>query len=318
MTIGVLALARISAERAAALAAAGYAVHQSTGYATRLEAAHAAGDSVRAALTNGRYGLTDEQMALLPNLEIVCATGAGYEAVDVEAARRRGIAVAYCPDSNGVAVADSAMMLLLATVRHLVQADRFVRGGGWQEQWRIETPTITGKRLGILGLGKIGQRIAARASRGFDMEVGYHNRTRVADCAYRYFDDLTALASWADFLIVSAPGGPGTRHLVNAEVLAALGPKGCLVNVGRGTTVDTDALVEALRAGRLAGAGLDVLEGEPAVPPHLEALLKLDNVIITPHIASRAPEATAAATAMIIANLDAQFAGKPPPYAVPR
>jgi lactate dehydrogenase-like 2-hydroxyacid dehydrogenase len=318
LPIGVLALVNLSPERAAALTAAGYAVREANKSASRADAIRQAGDTVRAVLTNGRGGLSGDEMALLPKLELVCAVGAGYEAVDLEAARRRGIAVANCPDANASAVADSAMMLLMAATRHLRQADRHVHAGGWQDQWRVDTPTISGKRLGILGLGKIGGRIAQRAARGFDMEVGYHNRQAVAGSPCRYFDSLIELARWADFLVCSAPGGAGTRHLVNAEVLTALGPKGYLVNVGRGTVVDTAALIEALRSRRIAGAGLDVLEGEPSVPPMLPELLGFDNVVITPHCAGRAPEARAAATALILANLNAHFSGKPLPNPVPR
>jgi lactate dehydrogenase-like 2-hydroxyacid dehydrogenase len=231
-------------------------------------------------------------------------------------AKRRGIAVANCPGTNATAVADSAMMLMLAAMRHVRAADRLVRSGGWQDQWRLDTPIAFGKRLGILGLGRIGSRIAYRAARGFDMEVGYHNRRPVAQSPYRYFSELTALAQWADCLVAATPGGAGSRHLVNAQVLAALGPKGYLVNVGRGTVVDTTALLEALRSGAIAGAGLDVLEGEPGVPPQLPALLELDNVVITPHCAGRAPESRAAATALIVENLAAHFSGKPPPTSV--
>jgi lactate dehydrogenase-like 2-hydroxyacid dehydrogenase len=311
MTIGVLSMVRLSPERAAALTAAGYTLRQAASYASREEAVRAAGGTVRAVLTNGRGGLSGAEMALLPNLEIVCAVGAGYEAVDLDVARRRGIAVANSPDTNAPAVADSAMMLLMAATRHVREADRFVRGGGWQDQWRIDTPTISGKRLGILGMGTIGSRIAYRAARGFDMEVGYHNRSPVAGSPYRYFDNRVALATWADFLIASAPGGAATRHLINAEVLAALGPKGYVVNVGRGTVVDTAALIDALKAKQIGGAGLDVLEGEPALPPLIPQLLEFDNVVITPHVAGRAPEARTAATALIIDNLNAHFAGRP-------
>jgi lactate dehydrogenase-like 2-hydroxyacid dehydrogenase len=247
-------------------------------------------------------------MALLPKLELVLTAGAGYEAVDLNTAQSRGIAVANCPDTNAPAVADSAIMLLLATVRHLREADRFVRAGGWQDQWRVETPTVCGKRLGIFGLGKIGGRIAHRAAHGFDMEVGYHNRAAVAASAYRHFDSLIELARWADFLVAAAPGGAGTRHLINADVLTALGPQGHLVNVGRGTVVDTHALIDALQSKRIAGAGLDVIEGEPGIPPKL---LEFDNVTITPHCAGRAPESQTASTAALMANLDAFFAGKP-------
>jgi lactate dehydrogenase-like 2-hydroxyacid dehydrogenase len=315
MTIGVLALVGVTPERVAALTAAGYAVREGKQYANRTDAVRAAAETVRAVLTNGRGGLSGDDMALLPQLEIVCAVGAGYEAVDLATARRRGIVVAHCPDANAPAVADSAMLLLAAT-RHLLQADRFVRAGDWQEQWRVETPTLTGKRLGMLGLGRIGSRIAQRAARGFDMAIGYHTRAAVAGSPYRYFASLLELATWADFLVAAAPGGAGTRHLVNADVLAALGPHGYLVNVGRGTVVDTQALIDALRAKRIAGAGLDVLEGEPSVPPLLPELLQCDNVVVTPHVAGRAPESRTAATALILANLNAHFAGKPLPSPV--
>ena len=311
MSIGVLALVRLSPERVAELTTAGYAVREGTSYASRNDALRDGGDTVRAVLTNGRGGLSGAEMELLPNLEIVCAVGAGYESIDLDTAQSRGIAVANCPDTNASAVSDSAMMLLMAAARHLLQADRFVRSGGWQDQWRLDTPTISGKRLGILGLGRIGGRIAHRAARGFDMEIGYHNRAAVTGSSYRYFDSLIELATWADFLICAAPGGAGTRHLVNADVLTALGPKGCLVNIGRGTVVDTAALIDALRTNRIAGVGLDVVEGEPNVPPSLPELLQFDNVVVTPHCAGRAPEARAAATALILSNLNAHFAGKP-------
>jgi len=311
MSIGVLALVGLSAERVAALTAAGYAVREGKKYANRIDAVREAGESVRAVLTNGRGGLTADEMALLPKLEVICTVGAGYEAVDLDMARRRSIAVANCPDTNASAVADSAMMLLMAATRHVRQADRHVHAGAWQDQWRVDTPTISGKRLGVLGMGTIGSKIARRGARGFDMEVGYHNRKAVAGSPYRYFESLVELANWADFLVCAAPGGAATRHLVNAEVLTALGPKGYVVNIGRGTVVDTAALIDALRAKRIAGAGLDVVEGEPALPPLLPELLEFDNVIITPHCAGRAPEARAAATALVLANLNAFFAGKP-------
>ena len=316
MTIGVLALVGLSPERVAALTAAGYAVREGRTYASRIDAVREAGDTVRAVLTNGRGGLSADEMALLPKLEIVCTVGAGYEAVDLDAARSRSIAVANCPDTNASAVADSAMMLLMAATRHLRQADRHVHAGGWQDQWLVDTPTISGKRLGILGLGTIGSKIAHRAARGFDMEVGYHSRKAVTGFPYRYLGSLVELATWADFLVCAAPGGAGTHHLVNADVLTALGPKGYLVNVGRGPVVDTAALIDALRSNRVAGAGLDVLEGEPSIPPLLPELLGFTNVVVTPHCAGRAPEARAAATALVLANLNAHFAGKPLPSPV--
>jgi lactate dehydrogenase-like 2-hydroxyacid dehydrogenase len=311
MATDILAFVRLSAERAAALTAAGYAVREGAKYPSRIDALREAGDSVRAVLTNGRGGLSGAEMEMLPKLEIICAVSAGYEAVDLGEAQKRGIAVTHSPGTNAPAVADQAMMLLLAATRHLRAADRHVHAGGWQEQWRVDTPIIFGKRLGIIGLGNIGGAIAHRAAGGFDMAVGYHNRKAVAGSPYRYFDSLIEMATWADFLIAATPGGAGTRHLINADVLAALGPKGYVVNVGRGTVVDTAALIDALRSKRIAGAGLDVLEGEPAVPPILPELLQFGNVVITPHCGGRAPESQTAATTLLLANLSAHFSGRP-------
>lgn len=311
MSIGVLALRGISAERLAAFAAAGYTVREGAKAASREAAIRDAGDGVKVVLTNGRHGLTAAEMALLPKLELICTVGAGFEAVDLAVARSRGIAVANSPGTNATAVADSAMMLLLAAVRHIRAADRHVLAGGWQDQWRADTQILFGKRLGLIGLGHIGGRIAYRAARGFDMDVGYFTRNAVAGSPYRHYGNLLEMSQWADYLVSAAPGGAGTRHLINAEVLAALGPKGYVVNIGRGTVVDTQALIEALRAKRIAGAGLDVLEGEPALPPLLPELLKFDNVVVTPHCAGRAPESQISATELLLANLNAHFAGKP-------
>lgn len=316
MAIDVLALVRVPPDRHAALTAANYVVREAARYPDRLDAIRDGGASIRAVLTNGRGGLSADEMALLPGLELICATGAGYEAVDMDAARERGIAVANCPGTNAAAVADSAMMLLLASTRHLLAADRFVRSGGWQDQWRVETPRIFGKRLGILGLGRIGSQIAQRAAGGFAMEIAYHNRKPVAGSSYRYFDRVTDLAAWADFLVVAAPGGAGTKHLVNRAVLEALGPAGHLVNVGRGTIVDTAAVLDALRAKTIGGVALDVLEGEPSYPAFARDLLDYPNATVTPHCAGRAPESRAAATALIVQILDAHFSGETVPTAI--
>lgn len=311
MATGVLALLKTSPQRIAALTDAGYAVRELAKYPSRTDALRDASDSVQVVLTNGRGGISAAEMELLPKLEIICAVSAGYEAVDLAAARKRGIAVTHSPGTNAPAVADQAMMLLLAAVRQLRAADRHVHAGGWQDQWKADTTIIFGKRLGIIGLGNIGGAIAHRAAGGFDMEVGYHNRKAVAGAPYRYFDSVVALAEWADFVVAATPGGAGTKHLINAEVLAALGPKGYVVNVGRGTVIDTAALIDSLKTKRIAGAGLDVLEGEPSLPPMLPELLQFDNVVITPHSGGRAPESQIAATKLLLANLDAHFAGKP-------
>lgn len=316
MSPSVLALVRVPPDRRAALTDARYTLHEAAKFPSRTDAIREGGAAIRAVLTNGRGGLSAGEMALLPNLELICATGAGYEAVDTEAAKQRGIAVANCPGTNAAAVADSAMMLLLASTRHLLAADRFVRDGGWQDQWKVETPRIFGKRLGIVGMGRIGGQIAHRAAGGFDMAIGYHNRKPVSASPHRYFDSVVDLAAWADFLVVAAPGGAGTKHLIDRAVLDALGPEGHLVNVGRGTIVDTTAVLDALRAKTLGGVGLDVLEGEPNFPTFALELLQFPNAAVTPHCAGRAPESRAAATALIIEILDAHFAGKPVPTAV--
>jgi lactate dehydrogenase-like 2-hydroxyacid dehydrogenase len=261
---------------------------------------------IRAVQTNGSYGLKGPMIAAMPRLEIICAVGAGYEGIDLAAARERGIKVTNSPGANADTVADQAWALLLGAMRRVPACDRGVREGRWEEV-RREMPSITGRRLGMFGLGHVGGAIAARAS-GFRMEVGYHSRRQHRDCPYRYFGDLEALARWADILVVAAPGGAATRHAVNRTVLTALGPDGYLVNVARGTLVDTDALIEALGGGVIAGAGLDVIEGEPAVP---EALSRLGNVVLSPHVGGFSPEATRNMIHLVRENLDAHFAGRP-------
>jgi lactate dehydrogenase-like 2-hydroxyacid dehydrogenase len=265
------------------------------------------GPRVRAVLTIGTIGLTAIEMAALPALEVVHTLGVGYELVDVAAARARGIALANAAGSNETCVADHAFGLLLAAVRGIVQLDKGVRQGLWRDQLQFYTPTVSGKRIGLLGMGGIGQQIAKRAA-GFDMPIGYHSRSRKSALPFAYFDSPRALAQWCDCLVVATPGGAETRHLVNAEVLDALGPQGTLVNIARGSVVDTAALAAALRGGRIASAGIDVYESEPAPPAEL---VDLPNVVLTPHIAGRSPEAMQASVALVLGNLDAFFNGRP-------
>jgi lactate dehydrogenase-like 2-hydroxyacid dehydrogenase len=273
--------------------------------AQRKAAIAAHGERFRAVLTIGSTGLTEQEMAAMPALELVCALGAGYENIACDAARARGIVVANGAGTNDDCVADHAFGLLIAAVRGIVRIDRLCRDGVWRDSL-VLPPNVSGKRLGILGLGTIGQKIARRAA-GFDMEVGYHNRKPREGVAHRYFDSLEAMAGWADFMVVATPGGPGTKHLVGAGVIEALGPKGVLVNIARGSVVDTAALAAALSEGRLAGAGLDVYESEPHAP---ELLVGLDNVVLTPHIAGWSPEAVLASVERFIANADGHFAGR--------
>ena len=224
---------------------------------------------IRAVQTNGSFGLPRRYIEALPALEIICAIGAGFESIDVEAARAHGIVVTHGAGADAPTVAEQAWALLLGAARRVPWCDRSVREGRWDDARKIMA-SVTGENFGIFGLGHVGMAIARRGL-GFDMEVGYCSRKARADVAYRYFDRLIDLAGWCDVLMIAAPGGPETRHAVNREVLAALGPDGFLVNAARGSLVDSAALAEALRDGRIAGAGLDVIEGEPVGPGGIPA-----------------------------------------------
>ncbi|BDE74339.1 2-hydroxyacid dehydrogenase [Delftia sp. 670] len=264
------------------------------------------GTRIQAVLTIGSIGLSAAQMQRMPALRLVCALGAGYENIDVAHAQAHGIAVGNGAGTNDDCVADHAMGLLIASVRGLVRLDRATRDGVWRTAMPLP-PNVSHKRLGILGMGAIGAKIAQRAL-GFEMEIGYHNRSPRSGLPHRYFGDLLSLAQWADVLLVATPGGPGTRHLVNAQVLDALGPQGHLVNIARGSVVDTAALAAAVREGRLAGAGLDVYESEPAPPAEL---LDLDAVVLTPHVGGWSPEAVQASVDRFIANMRCHLEGRP-------
>ncbi|WP_251865061.1 2-hydroxyacid dehydrogenase [Achromobacter sp. Marseille-Q4962] len=263
------------------------------------------GQDIRIVLTRGATGLRGDEMQAMPRLEIVCSLGVGYENIDLDAARRRGIVVTHGPGTNAVSVADHAMALLLGAARRLPQADAAVRRGGWSG---FMGPQVAGKRLGLIGLGHIGREIARRGALGFGMRVGYCTRRPRPESGYAHYADVRALARDSDFLVVAAPGGAATHHLVDETVLDALGPQGYLVNVARGSVVDTQALIAALEQGRIAGAGLDVVEGEPDVP---EALKRLDNVVLTPHSAGRSPEAVENTVSLFLQNAAAHFAGRP-------
>jgi lactate dehydrogenase-like 2-hydroxyacid dehydrogenase len=263
---------------------------------------------VRAAariIVTGQSGLSRQQMDLLPALGLIHVWGAGYDAIDLAAARARKIAVSYDAGSNAASVADHAFALLLALMRNIPKLSARTKEGNWRKD--VQPPALpTGKRIGIIGMGRIGERIARRAE-AFDMTVGYHTRQPRADLPWRHFRSARELAENADILVVAVPGGAATHHMVGGDVLAALGPKGFLVNVGRGSVVDTGALVHALEASVIAGAALDVYEDEPRVPASLAAL---DNVILTPHIAGWAPETQAAAVALFRENIDRFLRGE--------
>jgi len=273
--------------------------------AARAAAVASCGERVRVVLTNGVTGIREHELAAMASLELVCCLGAGYECLPMEALRARGITTANGTATNDNCVADHAMGLLIGIVRDIRNLDNQCRAGIWPEA-EPEPPQVSGRKLGIFGLGTIGQQIAQRAA-GFNMPVGYHNRRPREGVAHRYFASLHALADWCDILVCAAPGGPVTRHSIDEGVLEALGPRGYFVNISRGTVVDTAALARALRERRIAGAALDVYEGEPRRP---EALIVLDNVLLTPHMAGSSPEATMAGVNRFIANATGHFCGR--------
>jgi lactate dehydrogenase-like 2-hydroxyacid dehydrogenase len=263
----------------------------------------ARGSEVAAIATSGHSAVDAALMDRLPRLGIVANFGVGYETVDADAAVRRGVVVTNGAGSLDDEVADTAMGLLLMTVRELPRAERHLRAGRWPEETYPLTPmTMAGRSLGILGLGRIGEAIARRAE-AFGLSVSYHNR-RQKDSPYRYYPSLREMARAVDTLMVVVPGGAETEHLVDREVLEALGPDGVLVNVGRGSAVDESALVEALRSGTIRSAGLDVYEDEPHVPA---GLLEMEHVVLLPHVGSASVPTRDAMGQLCLDNLVSWF-----------
>ena len=257
-------------------------------------------------VTTASIGLQGEVIAALPHLQVISSFGVGFDALDIGAAKARGVQVGYTPGVLNDCVADMAFALMLDVSRHVAAGDRYVRSGAWEgARYPALGSRVSGKRLGIVGMGRIGQAVAERA-RGFSMAVGYHNR-RPAEGAggLAFFASLHGLAEWADYLVLTVAGGADTRHLVGREVLDALGPRGFLINVARGSVVDEAALTEALSSGGIAGAGLDVFEDEPRVGAALRAL---DNVVLTPHTASATHETRRAMADLVLLNLQAFYA----------
>ncbi|MBK3748374.1 2-hydroxyacid dehydrogenase [Stutzerimonas balearica] len=262
---------------------------------------------VRGIIATGESVLTREEIARWPALEIIAVLGVGYDGIDLGAARDHGVRVTHTPGVSNEDIADLAMALLLCATRQLLPADRFVRQGRWTAGRYPLTRRVSGGRLGIVGMGRIGRAVAARAE-AFGMSIAYTGRTPKTDVPYRWYDDLQALASDVDFLVVCAKGGPETDGLVNAAVLNALGPSGVLVNIARGSLIDEHALVSALRDGRLLAAGLDVFRNEPNIPADL---LEMPNVVLTPHMASTTEATVRAMADLLFDNLAAHFAGQP-------
>lgn len=264
---------------------------------------------VRGLVTTGLVGCSRGWMDMLPQLEIIACFGTPHGTVDLSRARERGIAVTNTKDAISDTVADLAMGLVIAVMRRICESDRYVRAGQWPEGKPPLGREIGGKTCGIVGLGAIGRRIAARAET-FRMKVCYHGPHRKADVTYPYYDDLVALAEASDCLVLICPLTPDTRDLVNARVLDALGPEGFLVNVARGPVVNQRALITALKEKRIAGAGLDVFWDEPNVPAEL---LVMDNVVLQPHMGSSTEEIRVERGRKLLANLRAHFSGKPLP-----
>lgn len=259
------------------------------------------GAHVTAVVTSGRTGVDAALMSALPALGAVVNFGVGYDTTDVDAAAAAGVGVSNTPDVLTDCVADTAVGLMIDVLRRFTDADRYLRAGRWPVDGNYPlTRQVSNSRVGIIGMGRIGGAIAKRLN-AFGCTISYHNRHRVADSPYRYAASPVELAHDVDVLVVAAAGGSGTRSLIDADVLEALGPQGYLINIARGSVVDEDALVAALGAGRLAGAGLDVFVDEPNVPVEL---LRMDNVVLLPHVGSGTVETRAAMEALTLRNLD--------------
>jgi hydroxypyruvate reductase len=291
--------------------AADYDLHRLAGERDPHAFLAAHGAEFVALVTSAGVGADAALIDALPELRVISNFGVGLDRIDLAAAARRGIAVGYTPDVLNDCVADLAFALMLDVARGVSAGDRFVRRGDWPGGGFPLGRRVCGARLGIVGLGRIGRTIARRAD-GFEMDVRYHSRRTVNGVPWRHEPELAALARWADYLVVITAGGEGTRHLIDAGVLDALGPDGFLINVARGSVVDEAALVCALAEGRIAGAALDVFEREPDVPAELFAL---DNVVLVPHIASATRETRDAMGERVLDNLRAFFAGGPMPSA---
>lgn len=257
-------------------------------------------------VTTGGAGASRELIGKLPNLKLIACFGVGVDAIDLAAARERSIAVTNTPDVLTDDVADLALALILDAMRGVSAGDRYVRAGRWLQGALPLQTRMSGKRLGIVGMGRIGQAIARRAA-AFDMRIAWFGPRR-KDLPYRFEPDLVALAQSVDVLVASCPGGAATRGLIGRAVLEALGPRGFFVNIARGAVVDEPALVELLASGRLGGAGLDVFLDEPNVPP---GLIALDNVVLQPHVASATHETRTAMGRMVLDNIGAFVAGRP-------
>ena len=268
---------------------------------------------IRGILAGGMKGANASLINRLENLEIIASFSVGYDATDVVAAQSRGVIVTHTPEVLTGDVADLAMTLILMVSRRIGEAERFLRSGQWLNGRMDLGTTVRGKRLGILGLGRIGKAVARRAE-VFGLQIAYHDIRPMGDLVYRSYPTILDLALASDILLVACEGGTANRGIVDSEVLKALGPKGYLINTARGTIVDQRALITALRNGTITGAALDVFDGEPEVPAEL---ITLENLVLTPHIASSTHETRRARADLVYDNLRAHFDGKPALTPVP-
>ena len=256
-------------------------------------------DAITHVATNGHDGVPAEVMASLPNLAMISCYGVGYDAIDVETAKSRGIVVTHTPNVLNAEVATTAVMLMMACYRELLRDEAWARSGDWETKGNAPlTRSVDNQTVGILGLGRIGQAIADKLA-PFGTTIVYHSRNQ-KDVPYKYYADLTEMAQDVDCLICITPGGASTNKIVNRDVMDALGPQGTLINVSRGSVVDEVALVSALQEGRLGWAGLDVFEAEPKIP---QALKEMSNVVLLPHVGSATVETRAAMGSLTVDNL---------------
>jgi len=284
-----------------------YQVHNVIEAPDKIAALKPVAERLRGVVTNAMTGLSAEMIDALPKLELCAIMGVGLETTNLPRARDRGIVVTTTPVLYDD-VADLAVILGMCAARRIAAADRFVRSGRWLEGRIAPAQKFSGKRAGILGLGRIGTSLAPRLQ-PFGMTIGYYDPLPKPGVPYQAYGSPLELAQNSDILFLAAAGGPGVRHIVNGEILEALGPKGIFVNVARGWLVDETALVSALTTGRLGAAGLDVFEHEPEVPAEL---LGLDNVVLTPHIASNTEETMRAMGECVLDNVRSWFAGNGP------
>jgi hydroxypyruvate reductase len=289
-----------------------YRCHDYQQAADKVALLAAEGSRVRGLVQGGGTVTPTSLLDALPKLELISVFGVGYDGVPVDYCRKRGIKVTNTPDVLTEDVADVALALIMMTGRGFVRLNRFVQAGEWEKRGPPLNTKLAGKRVGILGLGRIGKAIAERVS-ALGMKVSYTGR-KAQDVPYQFVPDLVGLAAESDYLVVSCPGGAATKNVVNAAVLAALGTKGTIVNIARGSIIDEPALVAALQAGTIKGAGLDVFADEPHIPA---PLLAMDNVVLLPHVGSATHETRKAMGDLCKANLDAWFGGKPLPTLIP-